>query len=160
MLRVLALVVALLALAPATAAARSERAGGLYVNETYSPRANPYQDLERGIQRATAENKRILIIVGGDWCVWCDILQRYLADEGEVHAAFEGSFVVVKVNWSRENENTAFLSGFPPAEGYPYFLILDRNGAYLGNQDTGALENGRGYDRARMLAFATRWRAP
>lgn len=154
MLRALALAAAWLALSPLATA----QTPPLYVNEHYDVRANPYQDLERAISRASAEGKRILIVVGGDWCVWCEILDLYLARNADVRAEFARSFVVLKVNWSRQNENTAFLSGFPRASGFPNFLILDSNGAYLGQQDTGELENGRGYDRGRMLAFAARWR--
>lgn len=145
--------VALLAFAPAVRAEPS----ALYVNDSYDPRANPYRDLERAIERATAENKRILIVVGGDWCVWCEILDRFLARDAEARAAFEASFVVLKVNMSSQNENVAFLSGFPESVGYPDFFILESNGAYLGRQDTGVLEANRDYDRARMIAFARRW---
>jgi thiol:disulfide interchange protein len=155
-MRVAAVLLALSLFAPSAAA--QTPASPLYVNEGYDWRANPYQDLERAIARASAENKRILIVVGGDWCVLCEVLDLHLARNADVRAAFEQSFVLVKVNWSRQNENTAFLSGFPPSAGYPDFFILDANGAYLGHQPTEALENGRGYDHVRMLAFATRWR--
>lgn len=155
MWRVLAIVMALMAGAPAAASAQTTT---LYVNDSYDPRANPYRDLERAIARATAENKRILIVVGGDWCVWCEILDRFLARDAQARAAFEASFVVLKVNMSSQNENVAFLSGFPESVGYPDFFILDGNGAYLGRQQTDALEANRDYDSGRMQAFARRWR--
>jgi thioredoxin-related protein len=150
-----ALLLAALLLAPSAAA--QTPAGGLYVNDHYDPHANPYRDLERGITRASAENKRILIIVGGDWCGWCEVFDRHLASDADVRAAFERSFVILKVNVSSANQNEVFLSGFPPSKGYPDLFILDGNGAYLGQQPTDILENDRGYDRRRMLAFATRW---
>ncbi len=156
MLRAL-LLAAILACAPTVATAQTQ-ASGLYANSSYDPRANPYRDLEHAINRASAENKRILIVVGGDWCIWCEILDRYLAQNADVHAAFEASFVVLKVNWSTQNENTAFLSGFPESVGYPDFFILDSNGAFLARQTTDVLENGESYSRPRMLAFAQRWR--
>lgn len=155
------LAAALLALASfASVAAAQTPASGLYINDQYDPRANPYRDLERGIDRASAENKRILIVVGGDWCGWCEVLDRHLANNADVRAAFERAFVIVKVNASPTNPNQAFLSGFPRSEGYPDFFILDGNGAYLGRQPTGVLEDDRGYDRRRMLAFAARWIRP
>lgn len=156
MLRALAVLAALLAFAPADIGAQPV-AGGLYVNDGYDPRANPYRDLERAMTRAAAEDKRVLIIVGGDWCIWCEILDRHLASNADVYAAFERTFVIVKVNLSRVNNNQAFLSGFPPSHGYPDFFIVDSNGAYLGQQRTDVLEDGRGYNRERMLAFAERW---
>jgi thiol:disulfide interchange protein len=159
MWRLLAVMATFLAFAPIHAAAQTSTLSTLYANDRYDPRANPYRDLERAIDRASAENKRVLIVVGGDWCVWCDILDRFLIANADVRDAFEQTFVMLKVNWSRENENVAFLSGFPESEGYPDFLVLDNNGRFLGQQRTDVLENGRDYDRARMLAFARRWRA-
>jgi thiol:disulfide interchange protein len=152
-------IAAMLTLTPAVAAAQTPAPSAIYINEGYDPRANPYRDLERAIERASAENKRILIVVGGDWCVWCEILDGFIARNDDVRAAFASSFVLLKVNWSRENENVAFLSGFPESTGYPDFFVLDSNGAYLARQPTEVLESGRDYDRTRMLAFASRWRS-
>jgi len=158
MLRWLAVLTVWLTMAPVLALAQTPPAlRTLYVNSGYDPRANPYRDLELAIERASAEDKRILIVVGGDWCVWCEILDDFLVRNGDVRAAFEASFVMLKVNTSRENENIAFLSGFPDSAGYPDFFILESNGAFLGQQRTDALEKGRDYDRDRMLALARRW---
>lgn len=157
MLRALFLAVAM-ALASGTATAQSQ-SSGLYANSRCDPHASPYRELEYAIARASAENKRVLIVVGGDWCVWCEILDPYLEQNADVRVAFEESFVVLKVNWSSQNTNAAFLSGFPESVGFPNFFILERNGAFLSQQDTGELESGRAYSRARMLAFARRWRS-
>lgn len=157
MLRFLAALVALIAITLADVSAQPFAANTFYVNDRYDPRANPYQDLERAIELASAQNKRILIVVGGDWCIWCEILDRHLASNANVRADFERSFVILKVYFGRENQNAAFLSGFPQPAGYPDFLILDARGGYLGQQRTDALESGRGYDPGSMRAFARRW---
>ncbi len=133
-------------------------ATALYVNESYRPDADPDIDLALAVQRATAENKRILVVVGGDWCVWCHILDRFLAADREAHAAFAVSFVILKVNWSRENENTEFLGRYPESTAYPDFFVLDARGQFLAQQRTDVLERGRRYDRVRMIEFARRWR--
>jgi len=149
---------AALALTSVPALAQTSPLGTLYVNNRYDPLANPYRDLERALARAEAENKRVLIVVGGDWCGWCAILDTYLTRNADVRTAFESSFVMLKVNWSPANENVAFLSGFPASRGYPDFFILDSSGTFLRQQDTGLLEHENDYDRGRMLAFAQRWR--
>ncbi len=142
----------------ASCAQQPASAQSLYVVDHYDPARNPEADLALAAQRASAEGKRILVVVGGDWCVWCEILDRFIAANSDVHAAFADSFVVLKVNFGRENENEAFLRRFPQSEGYPNFFILAADGAYLAQQDTALLEQGRSYNRARMLAFAGRWR--
>lgn len=150
--------VATLGLSPAAAPAQEAPLSTLYVNNSYDRRANPYRDLERALDRAQAENKRLLMVVGGDWCGWCQILDTFLTRDAEARASFEASFVMLKVNWSPENQNAAFLSGFPPSRGYPDFFVLDTNGAFLRQQDNDLLEHEDDYDRDRMLAFARRWR--
>lgn len=156
-LRVLFAVIGLLAFAPHQAAAQTTPLSALYVNDRYDPHADPYRDLDRAIDRASTQNEHILIIVGGEWCTSCEVLDRILVADSELRAAFEDAFVMVKVNWSSQNQNAAFLSGFPRAEGFPAFFVLDSNGVYLQRQDARTLEVGAEYDRNRMLAFAQRW---
>lgn len=129
-----------------------------YVVDHYDPARDASADLAAAVQRASAEHKNILMIVGGDWCVWCHYLEDYLQAQDDVRAAFAQSFVILKVHYSREHPNAAFLANYPPRTGYPDFFVLDASGALLAQQNTGELEEGRSYNRERMLAFAQRWR--
>jgi hypothetical protein len=63
----------------------------------------------------------------------------------------------MKVNYSEDNENKAFLSQFPEVKGYPHLFVLDAEGGLLHSQFTGELEQGKGYDRAKFLAFMKEW---
>ena len=108
--------------------------------------------------RATAEGKRILLIVGGDWCSWCGLLDRFIASHGDVHAALMRSFVIIDVNSSRENPNSAFLRQYGAATGYPDFIVLESDGSFLAAQDTEPFEQGHGYSADRLIAFAQRWK--
>jgi len=128
----------------------------LYLSETYNETADPAADVQQAIQEA--DGRRILLEVGGEWCVWCKILDKYLEDNADVRDAFGESFMIVKVNFSREHPNTEFLGAFPKAEGYPHFYVLDADGSFLASQGTAELEEGKGYNRARMLEFAEHWR--
>ena len=130
----------------------------LYIIQGYDAARDPAADLRLAIARAQQNDVRILLVVGGDWCAWCDILDLYIARTARVRDEFGQSFVILKVNMSRDNQNEAFLARFPQSVGYPDFFILESDGSYLGQQDTGALERGNGYDEARMIAFARRWR--
>lgn len=149
----------LVALSGAAVYAQPQAApSSLYVTSSYDVRRDPAADLRVAVERATRENKRILLEIGGDWCVWCKILDRFLHNNAGVRSAFEASFVIVKVNWSRENENTAFLAQFPQSNGYPDFFVLESDGRFLAQQRTDVLEQGESYDEKKMLVFANRWR--
>ncbi len=102
----------------------------------------------------------MLVDAGGEWCVWCHILDRFFATDGEAQALLDANYVVVKVNYSPENRNRAFFAAYPPVAGYPHLYVLDGNGKLVQSQDTGELEAGEGYDRAKVVAFLKRYAPP
>lgn len=123
----------------------------------FDPKRDPAKDLEAAKVLAQKENKRILLDVGGEWCGWCKLLDQYFIDKKEIGAYLKQNYVVVKVNFSPENENKAFLGALPKIKGYPHFFVLEKDGKFLHSQDTALLEEGHGYSDAKMMAFLTKW---
>jgi thiol:disulfide interchange protein len=126
----------------------------------YDPRRDPAADLRAAVQEARRSGKRILLEVGGEWCVWCHVFQDLVDKDKEVAARLRDGFVLVKVNWSPENENTRFLSAYPPIPGYPHFFVLESDGTYLRSQSFDTFTKGDAYDRAKVLAFLKQWSPP
>lgn len=143
----------LLAFAPAPARAQD----GFYFVGAYDPARDPRADLAVAMQRAATENKRILLIVGGDWCAPCHTLDRYFQRRAQARDAFGETFVIMKVNVSRENTNRSFLAGYPSGE-LPHFIVLDATGRLLASQSSGSLSNRDNFDHTRMMAFVELWR--
>ena len=127
--------------------------------DTFDPARNAAEDVARAVAMAKAQGKRVIVDVGGEWCSWCHILDRFIAANDDVAGLIARNFVWVKVNYSKENRNEALLSRWPTIRGYPHLFVLDANGALVHSQDTGVLESGNGYDKARVAAFLTRWAA-
>ena len=125
--------------------------------DRFDPARDPAKDVAAAVAQAKAEHKRVLVDVGGEWCSWCHIMDRFFAADAEALALRERAFVLVKVNYSPENRNEAFLARWPRIEGYPHLFVLGPDGALVHSQDTGALEAGKGYDRAKMVAFLRDW---
>ncbi|MEZ5955600.1 MAG: thioredoxin family protein [Hyphomonadaceae bacterium] len=158
-MRALWIVLALCVLgANASAQTRTPLDRGLYYIQDYDAARNPEADLNRVVARASETNLRILLMVGGDWCAWCHILDDYIARNAVVREEFGQSFIILKVNMNQRNRNEEFLSRFPLSNGYPDFFVLESDGSFLAQQDTNELERGNGYDRDRMIAFARQWR--
>ena len=124
----------------------------------YDPTRDPEKDLAAALKQAEASGKRVLVVVGGEWCSWCKILDKFVTDDPEVGALWEKHFVTVHVNVSPENENTAFMGRFPPINGYPHVFVLERDGRLLHSQGTGGLESGASYSREKMAEFLRAWR--
>lgn len=123
----------------------------------YDTSRNPVEDLAATVARAQAEDKRILLDVGGEWCSWCHALDRYIDENEAVAAALARDFLIMKVNYSPEHPNEAFLADYPTIPGYPHFFVLEQDGSFLHSQGTGDLEEGKSYNEEAFLAFLSRW---
>ncbi len=124
----------------------------------FDPTRDPYKDLKAAVKTAKAENKRILLDVGGEWCIWCHRIDEFIEKDAEISSALKSTFVVLKVNYSKENKNEKFLSRFPEVKGYPHFFVLDKKGKLLASQNTGDLELDKSYDKKKMLEFINKWK--
>lgn len=123
----------------------------------FDPARDAAADVATAAAQAKAQGKRVLVDVGGEWCAWCHILDRFVDANADVRSLRDANYVWVKVNWSKENKNEALLSRWPKIQGYPHLFVLDGEGKLLHSQDTGTLESGKDYDRAKLLAFLKAW---
>jgi len=123
----------------------------------FDPERNPFEDLEKAIEAARNENKRILLDVGGEWCIWCHRLDAFIENNEELNKYLQDNFIVVKVNYSEENRNEEFLKQYPKIPGFPHIFILDKNGKFLHSQDTGKLEKDKSYDLDKIMNFLKNW---
>lgn len=130
------------------------------LSASFDPARDPVADLETAKVEAKRGGKRILLDVGGEWCSWCHILDDFIAGDSEIRRFRDANYVWVKVNYSEENENQAFLSQFPEIKGYPHLFVLDNDGKLLHSQFTGELEKGKGYDRGKFFDFLKQWAPP
>jgi thiol:disulfide interchange protein len=132
-------------------------------SEKYTPvhKYDPQRDAARDIQEAVAEaartGRRVLVEVGGEWCIWCHMMDDFFEKNRAVLDLREQNFVMVKVNFSDENKNEPVLSRYPEIQGYPHIFVLDGDGKLLHSQDTAELEEGKGYSLARFTAFLQKW---
>jgi thioredoxin-related protein len=123
----------------------------------FDPTRNPARDLKEAVVEADRSDRRIILDVGGNWCIWCHRIDNFIDDNKDLYDLLHRNFVVVKVNYSPENKNEEFLSRYPKISGYPHFFVLGENGELIHSQDTGKLEKGKGYDKERFIAFVKKW---
>lgn len=123
----------------------------------YDPKRDAARDIDEAVAEAKRSNRRILLVVGGEWCSWCHILDNYFAGHPDLKARRDKTFVTVKINFSDENPNEAVLSRYPPSEGYPHIFVLESDGKFLHSQGTAVLESGKSYDLEKMNDFLTQW---
>lgn len=126
--------------------------------DKFDPSRNPYNDLKSAEEYAQKSDKRIILDVGGEWCIWCHRIDAFMHNTKEIKSLLDDNFVIVKVNYSKENKNEKFLSAYPAIEGYPHFFVLDKNGKLLHSQNTGELEKDKDYDKDKFIAFLNKWK--
>jgi thioredoxin-related protein len=126
----------------------------------YDPKRNAELDVKSAIAQAQKTGKRVLLEIGGEWCSWCHILDKYFEDHRDLRQLRDQNFVLLKINFSRENENEAVLSRYPKIPGYPHFFVLETDGKLLLSQGTSELEEGKSYNLKRFTDFLRKWSPP
>jgi thioredoxin-related protein len=124
----------------------------------FDPTRNPNDDLKAAVELARNTNKRIILDVGGEWCIWCHRIDAFIYNTIEIKSLLEENFIALKINYSKENKNEKFLSQYPQVVGYPHFFVLDNEGKLLHSQNTGELEKEKDYDKEKFIAFLNRWK--
>jgi thioredoxin-related protein len=125
--------------------------------EKFDPTRDSARDIASGVQLAKKLNKRVLLDVGGEWCPWCKKLDKMFTTDAGVAKMLKDKYVVVKVNFSTENENKEVLAKYPKITGYPHLFVLDKEGKLLHSQDTGLLETGDHHDHDKVMTFLKKW---
>ena len=114
-------------------AARAPQSG---LADGYDPRRDPEKDLAAARAEAKKNRKNIFVEVGGEWCTWCHILDRFFDEHPNLEALRDKNYVPMEVSMSQESSNRAFLSRFPYIHGYPHIFILDAEGELIRSQPT------------------------
>lgn len=136
------------------------QAPSFYSVSVYDRKRDPNKDLEDTVARATKEDKRILLFVGGDWCGWCKVFERVVREDEALFKAMGDAFVVMKVDHARWGRNGRFLRRYPKAPGFPHFYVLEKDGSLLHSQGSRELEteDELSYSPESVLLFIDRWR--
>ena len=125
----------------------------------YDTSRNPNADGRAALMLAKDTHRKVLIEVGGDWCSWCHILDRFIKGHPKLESRLHETFVVLKVNVSDVNDNAEFMASLPPALGYPHMYITDNNGDVLHSQDTAEFLVNKKYSETRFMTFLDHWQS-
>ncbi len=126
----------------------------------YDSKRDGAADIQAAITEAQRTGKRIILDVGGDWCPWCHVLERFLEKHPEIVELRDKNFITVAVFYSSENKNEKVLSRYPKTEGIPHFFVLEKDGALLDSRGMVKLETGGEPDPEKWKDFLTKWSPP
>jgi thioredoxin-related protein len=123
----------------------------------YDPAADATAEIKLAETKASMNNERVMLIIGGNWCPWCIKLNGVLTTDKTIKTALRNDYEVVHVDFgdgSEPEKNVPLLKsyGIQPS-GYPYIAYLDAaTDKLIKQEETGQLEKGPGYDNDVILA--------
>jgi len=128
----------------------------------YDPEADVFEQYQVAVAQAQAQNKLVLVMAGGDWCHWCNVLNKFVTRHDDVETALNDTFVVMKVYVGEQNYNEMFFSQLPQAKGVPHFWIISPARDILASQSTKPFElasrSKSGYNKEAFLKFIAQWK--
>jgi thiol:disulfide interchange protein len=133
--------------------------------DVYDVHADASAQISAALAKATAEHKRVLLVFGANWCIWCHRLHATFESDAGVARALDRGFVtiLVDVNTRRGEKRNAVVNeryGNPIEHGIPVLVVLDSDGKQLTTKDSGELEEGEGHSPAKITAFLALWAPP
>ena len=137
------------------------------LKKVYDENINPNTQIDNALAQAKAAGKFVICQVGGNWCPWCLLFADFATNDTLVSQAIANDFVFIHVNYNprqmddpvKVQQATTMMKrlGNPARFGFPVFVILDAKGKVLHIQDSSFLEEGRGYNREKVLRFLKNW---
>lgn len=129
------------------------------VKKLYDPSLDGMKQIREAVAVAKSAGKHVLVQYGGNWCPWCLRFDAFCKADAAIMKVIGDNYISIKLNYSPENRNdeaNSFL-GNPARFGFPVFIIIDGNSRVLHIQDSALLEEGQGYDQAKVLGFMKNW---
>lgn len=125
----------------------------------YDPLADAGLQAADAVGRARQENKHVMLMIGGNWCRWCLMFEKFRLQNSRVDSAVASGYIWQHINYSKDNKNPELLQelGYPQRFGFPVFVVLDTAGRRLHTQNSSYLEEGEGYSEAKVLEFLRHW---
>jgi uncharacterized protein YyaL (SSP411 family) len=124
-----------------------------------SPRAAA-ADLKAAEARAARERKRVLVVIGANWCGDCQALNAAFHAR-DLAPLIEANYVVVHVNIGdegKENHDVAARLGVPLEKGIPGLAVLEPDGKVVFAQKNGEFESADKIGMGDVRAFLEKWK--
>ena len=148
--------------------AAQARAGGqdFYLVSDYDPRRDTEDLVSAAMARAAAEDKRVLLVLGGDWCGWCKVLENDIDRSEELVDLVDRNYIVAKVYCDAGSPGIRFKprkqrqygASFVSirAKAYLQIVILDSDGNRLLSRDMGGLVKKGRHSEKQLLRLLNR----
>jgi len=137
------------------------------LKKVYNESIDPIGQIDQALVKAKSEGKFVICQVGGNWCPWCLRFADFITNDSAISKTIESNFEYIHVNYNprQSNESGNMEKGKTLMKrlnnagrfGFPVFVVLDEEGKVIHIQDSSFLEEGKGYNREKVLRFFKNW---
>lgn len=135
------------------------------LKRVYDESIDPMEQIDRALAavKTSGEAKFVICQVGGNWCPWCLRFADFISNDADIMKVINDNFVYLHVNYNPRKGNNQVAEALmqrldnPQRFGFPVFVVLDANGRVLHTQDSSFLEEGKGYNKEKVLRFLNAW---
>ena len=137
------------------------------LKKVYNEDINPIEQIDQAVAKAKSEGIFVICQVGGNWCPWCLLFADFISNDTTISKMIDDNFVYIHVNYnprkSKDAEKAELAKKLmerlnrPARFGFPVFVVLDEEGKVIHIQDSGLLEEGKGYNQEKVLSFFKNW---
>ena len=127
--------------------------------QIYDETADAHVELKDALKKARAEHKRVIVVVGANWCYDCHVLDAafHRADLAEIIAA---NYEVVHIDIGKGEKNQDLMTKYevPMKRGIPGLAVLDAYGKIIYSQKNGEFEKARALSPEDFREFLEKWK--
>ena len=137
------------------------------LKNVYDDSINQLEQIETAVAQAKASGKFVICQVGGNWCPWCLRFADFITTDNDISQLIAAYYVYIHVNYNpskSESEGKRTLGeqalkrlGNPSRFGFPVLVVLNDEGNVIHTQDSAFLEEGKSYNKEKVLRFFKCW---
>lgn len=125
--------------------------------QLYPANANAQEEIKEATAAAGKQNKRILLVFGGNWCIDCHVLDNAF-HQPRVAPLLNGNFIVVHVDVGKYDKNLDVAKKYhiDLEKGVPSVAVLNSDGSFLNS--TSEFEKARLLTEDDVVQFLDKWK--
>lgn len=125
--------------------------------QLYRADANAREEIREATATAGKQNKRILLVFGGNWCSDCHILDNAF-HQPRIAPLLSDNFLVVHVDVGKYDKNLDLAKKYhiDLEKGVPSVAVLNGNGSFL--YSTSEFEKARLLTEDDVVQFLDKWK--
>jgi thioredoxin 1 len=128
--------------------------------DLYPADADAHAEIKEAEEKAAQEHKRLLLVVGANWCFDCHVLDLAFHSP-QLTPVIAANYEVVHIDIGPDGKKNAdVLKEFDvsTSKGVPAVVVAESDGRVVFSQKNGEFEDARGLTPDALLEFLNKWK--